>query len=146
MRLKDIMSEPVEAIRPETIVSAAEAKMQQERIHHLVVASGRDVLGVISRRDLAGAPPEAQIGGLMASNVVTASPNMTVRDAANRLRGRGVGCLPVVDRGRLVGIVTIADLLELIGCGVPNTTRWTLPARGPRKARPSADRLRLSYT
>ncbi len=40
-----------------------------------------------------------------------------MREAANLLRGRAIGCLPVVSGERIVGIVTITDLLELIGRG-----------------------------
>ena len=55
-----------------------------------------------------------------------------------------------MERGRPVGMVTIADLLELVGRGatrpVAESTRWTLKARGPRRARPSKDRRSLEYT
>jgi hypothetical protein len=56
----------------------------------------------------------------------------------------------VVDRGKLVGIVTISDLLELIGRGaekpVTRNTRWTLRDRGPRKDGPSQERIRLVHS
>ena len=51
------------------------------------------------------------------------APEATVRQAANRLRGRGVGCLAVMDDGRLRGIVTTQDLLELIGRGTASQHR-----------------------
>jgi CBS domain-containing protein len=85
----------------------------------------------------------------MSHRVVTAAPTTTIREAANLLRGHTVGCLPVLDRGRPVGIVTITDLLELIGRGVEKpvatSVRWTLRGRGPRKARPNARRNGLAY-
>jgi CBS domain-containing protein len=72
-----------------------------------------------------------------------------VRVAHDLLRGRDIGCLPIVDRARPIGIVTISDVLELIGRGaerpILKTTRWTLRVRGPRKVEPSADRTRLTY-
>jgi CBS domain-containing protein len=45
------------------------------------------------------------------------------------MRGRSIGCVPVVDRDRLVGIVTVSDLLEVLGRGIE---------RPGRKARPVA--------
>jgi acetoin utilization protein AcuB len=70
---------------------------------------------------------------------------MTVRQAANLLRGRTIGCLPVVEDGAILGIVTTIDLLELIGRGaerpVPKTRRWVLKDRGPRR-KPVAGRGR----
>jgi CBS domain-containing protein len=87
---------------------------------------------------------------VMARDLATAGTRDSVRVAANRMRGRTVGCLPVVDGGRVVGIVTTADLLELIGRGVERpiarSTRWTLAGRGPRKRRPTEDRQRTSYS
>jgi CBS domain-containing protein len=149
MRLAEIMSKPVATVRPDVTASAADAEMRRRHIHHLVVASGRDVLGVLSQRDLASAPGDAEVGGLMAQDVIVASPTTTIKDAANRLRGRGVGCLPIVERGRVVGIVTLSDVLRLVGEGdvrpARATQRRVLRARGPRKTRPSPDRSRLAY-
>ena len=73
----------------------------------------------------------------MTSPAVTASPRMTLRQAANLLRGRTIGCLPVVEGGKLVGILTTTDLLELIGRGIERPTakgkRWVMKGRGPRR-------------
>ena len=73
----------------------------------------------------------------MSRDVVTVEPTTTVRQAANLMRGRYLGCLPVVDGGKLVGMVTTSDLLELLGRGAiapsPRAERWTLKGRGPRK-------------
>jgi CBS-domain-containing membrane protein len=38
-----------------------------------------------------------------------------MKEAANLLRGRSIGCLPILEKRRLVGIVTTTDLLELVG-------------------------------
>jgi CBS domain-containing protein len=50
------------------------------------------------------------------------------------MRGRTIGSLPVVEKGRLAGIVTVTDLLDLIGRGVERPVekgkRWTLKHRG----------------
>ena len=45
---------------------------------------------------------------------ITMKPYDTVRRAAARMRGVTIGCVPIVDEGRLVGIVTVADLLDLL--------------------------------
>jgi CBS domain-containing protein len=150
MRLQEIMSRSMEIVPPNTTVAAAKGRMKIEGIHHLVVGSRRQILGVLSARDLIGAAPDAEVSEVMSSEVVTAAPRDTVRDAANLLRGRAIGCLPIVDRGRAVGMVTISDLLELLGKGavrpVGTSTRWTLKARGPRRARPSKDRRQLEFS
>jgi len=150
MRIQEIMSSPVETIPPSTTVAAAKTRMKTEGIHHLVVGGRGQIVGVLSARDLKGVDPATEVSEVMSEDVVTASPRETIRDAANLLRGRTIGCLPVVDRGRAVGIVTISDLLELLGKGaarpVATSTRWTLKARGARRARPSKDRRQLEYS
>jgi acetoin utilization protein AcuB len=73
----------------------------------------------------------------MSAPAVSATSDMTVRKAANLLRGRSIGCLPVMEDGDLVGIVTTTDLLERIGRGVERPVskgkRWILKGRGPRR-------------
>lgn len=112
------------------------------RIHHLVVMNGRAVAGIISDRDLGGARGTRLregrlVGDLMTANVVTAARTTTVREAANLMRGRSIGCLPVLDKGSLRGIITVTDLLSLIGRGaerpVARAQRAVMRGRGQRR-------------
>lgn len=145
------MSTPVAIISATASVGEAKETMKREGIHHLVVVgAGRNLRGVVSARDLVGSRPIDSLADLVSDTVVTATPRTTVREAANLLRGRTIGCLPVVDGGRVVGMVTISDLLELIGKGaerpVARTVRPTLSKRGQRKTQPTDDRQRLQYS
>lgn len=141
MRLQDIMKESVETVGPGDTADAAFERMRRRRIRHLVVMDGSRVAGILSQRDIASA--EARQGRavveLMSAPAVTAEPRTTVREAANLLRGRTLGCLPVLAKGKLLGIVTTTDLLELLGRGaerpVPRPGRRTLERRGPRRER-----------
>jgi CBS domain-containing protein len=147
MRVSDIMSAPVHTIGADEPATAAWEAMRLHRTRHLVVSGeeGR-VIGVISASDLGGKHGELirarrRISDLMTEKLVVAQVETTVREAANLMRGHGVNCLPVCDgRGRLKGIVTIVDLLELIGRGTERPTkaapRAVLKSRGvvPRQA------------
>ena len=122
MRLADIMSSPVATIDVSLPAEAVWNRMQERGIHHLVVTQEGKAVGILSARDLSGPRGVAlrwagTAGDLMTTGIVTARPETTVREAANLLRGRAIGCLPVVSGERIVGIVTITDLLELIGRG-----------------------------
>jgi acetoin utilization protein AcuB len=122
LRVQDVMSTGVRTIQPGASADEAWGLMEMHDIHHLVVVDRSEVVGVISARDLGGKRGAAQRKGvsvedLMHAKPVTAAPADTVRQAANKLRGYGIGCLPVVDRGRVKGILTITDCLELIGRG-----------------------------
>jgi acetoin utilization protein AcuB len=139
MRLQDLMKRSVETITPGESADAAWERMRQRRIRHLVVMDGRRVAGVLSQRDIATVASRAgrTVEDVMSSPAVTAEPDTTVRHAANLLRGRTLGCLPVLEREKLVGIVTITDLLELIGRGAerpaPRPGRRLLERRGLRR-------------
>jgi CBS domain-containing protein len=140
MRLRDIMKTQVETISPNESVQGAANHMRSARIRHLVVQDGRKVVGVVSDRDVANLGSFRQIQTVeevMSASVVTATPDTTLRQAANLLRGRAIGCLPVVEKGKLAGIVTITDLLELVGRGaerpVAKSRRWVMKGRGPRR-------------
>jgi acetoin utilization protein AcuB len=122
MRLMEIMTTDVETASPGEDAERAFQRMRTHRIHHLVVMDGRQVVGVVSDRDLGGPRGKGVRDGrtvseLMSEQAVTASPTTSVRQAANLLRARTIGCLPVVENGRLAGIVTLTDLLELLGRG-----------------------------
>jgi CBS domain-containing protein len=139
MQLKEIMSSPVEVVGPKSSAADARARMTRARVHHLMVTLGRDIVGIVSERDLDGVAPDAFIDQVMSSPVITAPASMTVGDAAKILRGHAIGCLPVMERGRPIGMVTVVDLLTLLGKGAihvhPQTGRFVLWRRGPTHAR-----------
>lgn len=136
MRVRDIMHTKVETIDQDQGAEAAYNLMRLNRIHHLVVTAGPEIVGVLSERDLGGKDREAMRKTLKVLNFMTpyavkAKPGMTVRQAANLMRGWSIGCLPVVDREGLVGILTVSDLLDLVAKGGD-----TVPARTARKPAP----------
>jgi predicted transcriptional regulator len=114
--------------------------MRGQRIRHLVVMEDRRVVGILSERDLGGAGGDSlrrgkSVADLMSRQVVTAAPTATVREAANLMRARAIGCLPIVEDSKLVGIVTLMDLAEVLGRGAQQsptiTSRWK-PTHGSK--------------
>ena len=142
MRVQDIMTTSVRSIPPNLGTAAARHTMRSARVRHLVVVDDGRVIGILSQRDLGGTRDESLPAGtvqdVMRPHVIVTAPETSVRSAANLLRGHDIGCLPVLEGKKLVGIVTTSDLLRLIGQGVEkgveHTTAWTLKGRGPRRA------------
>lgn len=132
MRVSDIMTTRVETVTPGESADAAFARMRSAKIHHLVVMERGKVVGLLSARDL-GRPEERSsrqrktVGELMSSAPVCAGPEMPLHRAANVLRGRNIGSLPVVKGRKLLGILTISDLLEVLG-------RYGTPGREGRRS------------
>ena len=118
MRVEEFMTRRVEAVSADGSAEAALERMRTTRIRHLVVMRGEHLVGVVSPRLRDGGLTKSQtVKDVMTAHVVSATSDMTIRKAANLLRGRSIGCLPVMEHGKLVGIVTTTDLLERIGRG-----------------------------
>ena len=133
MLVFEVMTEGVETVRPAMPATDAWELMRGKRIHHLVVTMGADIVGVLSQRDTGsrlGARARAgqTVADFMSSPVVTVARTETIRVVANLMRGRSIGCVPVVDGKRLVGIVTVSDLLEALGRGIDRPPRADRPA------------------
>lgn len=147
MRVQDIMTTKVQTVSPSTDAAAAWELMRGRGTHHLVVTRGADVLGVFSARDAGGSRGASlrkgrAVADLMSGPVVTVEPDTTIRKAANLMRGRAIGSLVVTSGPRIAGIVTTADLLELLGNGAERPVvagkRWTLKHRTPHRKRATA--------
>jgi acetoin utilization protein AcuB len=123
MRVFELMTNKVTTIPSTAAAGDAWQLMQTARIRQLIVKDGSQVVGVLSESD-AGGPhgaalrAGATVADLMDPHVVAVKRQDTVRKVANLMRGRGVPCLPVIEDGRLVGLITDGDLLALLGRGV----------------------------
>lgn len=112
------MIRDIQIIRASASIAEARAAMKSKRVHHLLVRDGREIVGVVSQRDFGVRPGTAEkqrVADVMAPDLVTGKPNTTVQQAARLCRGRSIGCLPVLDGHKPVGIVTTTDLLALLG-------------------------------
>jgi CBS domain-containing protein len=146
MRVAEVMTRNVQTVQSQTSAADAWGLMRRHGIHHLVVMHGAAIVGVLSSRDTSGpggaiVRARSTVGDLMTTGVVTVRENETIRKAANLLRGRTIGCVPVVEKGRLRGILTVSDLLGLLGRGVDRPSRprrHDLRFRTPHRSRKQA--------
>jgi acetoin utilization protein AcuB len=123
MRVQDIMTNSVRTVPQTTEAAAAWELMKKDGIHHLVVIRGSDVLGVLSAHDMGGRTGARvrkgrTVADLMTRHILTVKEEDTVGRVSHLMQGRSIGCLPVLRRGRLIGIVTTSDLLQRLGDGV----------------------------
>lgn len=132
MTLKDLMKTHVTTIGPDDTLHLADGIMSLGGLRHLPVVSGSALVGILTHRDILRAPtafhgfasdPRAVLRALsvkdvMTREVVAIDASATVQEAAARLLKHKVGCLPVLEGGALVGIVTTSDLLHaIVGAG-----------------------------
>jgi CBS domain-containing protein len=109
---------PLLTVGPREPLDLAHALMKGERVRHLPVLDGDKLVGVLSQHDVlaavgTSAPPEEKravlVGDVMSAPAITVGPERRASQAAELLRRRRLGALPVVRAGRLVGMVTTAD-------------------------------------
>lgn len=123
MLVRDIMRSPVVTVSTDTTLQDAYRTMREKGFRHLPVLKDRKVMGVITDRDLRLAtsslaptpfPPASPVSDVMSRPPLTADPLDPVEDAAYTMRNRKIGCLPVLENGELVGIITGLDLLDAL--------------------------------
>ena len=118
MKLRDMMTHPVVRIHPEESVAVAARTLARYNIGALPVCGGDGrICGVVTDRDLvtrciaAGRQPGATPGrDVMTTQVVSARPDMDTATAAYLMGKQQIRRLPVVENGRLCGMVSLADL------------------------------------
>lgn len=114
MYVRDLMTPRVISITPMETLGAARQQLRENRIHHLLVIDKESVVGVLSYRDLIGREDAVRVADVMSRDIVTVEPWETVRSAASRMLGRTHGCLPVVNAGKVTGVLTTTDLIRAV--------------------------------
>ena len=114
------MSTDLFTVRPTDLVDLAASVMEWEHIRHVPVEDddGR-LVGLLTHRDLlrlvarGGQDQEVLVEDMMIRDPITVTRNTPTLEAMRKMRERNVGCLPVVEGERLVGIITAQDLIRV---------------------------------
>lgn len=120
--VRQIMNRDMFTVRPDDAAELAANLMEWQKIRYVLVededgrltgvVSHRAVLRMLLRRREQGRPTLA-VRDIMRPDVVTVGPDTPTQQAIDLMRRNKVGCLPVVEDGRLVGVLTEHDFLEL---------------------------------
>ena len=126
--IADIMSTRVVTVEMDDRLTVAKEIFDQASFHHLLVVDEYQLEGVLSGRDLLraispnlGSSAETardletlqkRVHQVMTRNPVTVAPHINLDTATRMLLDNNIGCLPVLEDGKLVGIVTWKDLLR----------------------------------
>ena len=134
LKIKDVMSREVRTVTRNDQLGVADKLMKEERIRHLpVIDESGDVCAVVSQRDLFRGALLRSLGygsraeetllrqvvvkEAMSAELFTTTPDTPVAEAARQMIERRVGCLPVLEAGKLVGIVTETYFVRLVAEG-----------------------------
>jgi CBS domain-containing protein len=131
-RVRDLMSRSVRTVRRNDELAVADRLMSAERIRHLPVVDDNSghVVGVVSQRDLIlnalvralGFGSSARdrsfavisVKEVMNEDVITTTPEAPIDEAARVMVDRRIGCLPVIEDGALVGILSESDVVRAV--------------------------------
>jgi acetoin utilization protein AcuB len=116
MKVKKRMAKKLVTTRKDATVADAINLMKKHSIRHLPVVEDGELLGWVTERDireayLASLIEQVSIGDIMTKDPITISPGANLEEAAELLYRHGIGGLPVVDKGKLVGVITVADIM-----------------------------------
>lgn len=130
MKVRELMTTDVATIGRNDELTIGDDIMKMKRLRHLPVVEEGRLVGMLTQRDLFHAAlstalnfgEKAQkeflktvvVKEVMTEEVLTIDPGADVKKAARLLIEHKIGCLPVVENGKLVGLVTETDLLRVI--------------------------------
>lgn len=128
--------EPI-TVRSDETLEAARRKMDAGKFRRLPIVDDGRLVGIITDRDLrqhVGALERVKVNAAMTEAVVTVTPTVALDQAAYLLVKHKIGAMPVVDAGKLVGIVTSSDMLrafaESLGTSEEGVSRVDLELSG----------------
>ncbi len=127
MIVSEVMTPKPLAVKANETIKRAQELMVENSIRHLPVVEGHELLGIITESDIRGAfldersnkkvrvldPSKMKISDYMTHNPMVVFPETHVEDAALVIYKNKIGALPVVRRNRLVGIISIMDILGI---------------------------------
>jgi CBS domain-containing protein len=124
-----MMGSPV-TLKPGDTLDLANDVISLGRIRHIPVVDDGRLVGLLSERDLIGAAATTIFGlkqksksallksflikDVMKKKLITVKPDTPIKDAARLMKEKKIGCLPVVNEGALVGLVTTTDILRYV--------------------------------
>ena len=116
MRVSDIMTQAAVSDRPDDSLADAARKMWEQQTGSLLVMDGDDLVGIVTERDVLKAVAtgmavdDTRISQVMSKDLVTVGPGTSLREAAKVMAERWIRHLPVLDNGKLVGVISQRDL------------------------------------
>ena len=105
-----------------TLVDDAVKVMNKNNIGCLIVADGGETRGIVTQRDLlekvlekAKDPRKLMVSDIMTKNLIVGSPHMEIHEAANLMFKKKIKKLPMVENGKLVGLLTLTNVARTVG-------------------------------
>ena len=120
IKVCDAMTEQPVTISPTATVRQCAALMLKERVGALLVKNKENLVGIVTERDIVRKvtskdkkPSSVRAKDIMETELITISPEKDIFDAIKKMRDYDVRHLPVLDRGKFLGLITMKDVLRI---------------------------------
>jgi CBS domain-containing protein len=124
MDAHDIMTRNVFTTTPQTTVRDAARLLDEQHISGLpVVDEAGKIIGVVTEADIISKPGEV-VAEIMSRDVVAVNEDTPVEEIASLLSKRKIKRVPVVNEGRIVGIISRADIVHAVAEGIVVIRQW----------------------
>ncbi len=119
MKITEIMTKAAVTDRPNDALEAAARKMWEQQTGSLLVTEGDDLVGIVTERDILRAvatatPLDTPLSEVMSKDLITIDPRASLREAARIMTEKWIRHLPVLEGGKLIGIVSQRDLAGVL--------------------------------
>ena len=130
MLVRKKMQKNITTITKDERMTTAKKIIKEKNIRHLPVVDGKKLIGLVTNMDIrkSEASPATSleirelhylldkitVGEIMTRNVITIAPDISIEEATTLLHDNKIGCLPVIEDGNLVGLLTEGDVMEIL--------------------------------
>jgi CBS domain-containing protein len=117
--VRDVMSKNVKTVRPNSTINEVVRKMNKFEIGSIIVADSEKPVGIITERDILRRVLEVTVAAeamkakeIMSSPILTIDSQATTEEAATLMNSKRIKKIPVLEDGKLIGIVTSTDIVR----------------------------------
>lgn len=129
MQVRDVMTEATVTDSASDTLRAAAERMWRNQTGSLLVMEDGQLVGIITERDVLRAVAlgaelaTATLDEAMTTEVFTVPPDMELREAAREMAARWIRHLPVVDHGKVLGMISMRDVTGIFAALAPGSVR-----------------------
>jgi len=115
----DVMTRSFVSVLPKTTVSDCSKQMLSKKVGSLIVSEGQKLLGILTEGDIVRSLAKKRdltkimAKDIMTKKIVSVGPNVDMMDALNKMKSKKIRWLPVTTKGRIIGLLTIKDIIVL---------------------------------
>ena len=129
-RVRDYMTSNPQTLGVESTLLDAVLMMRRSELRHIPILEGDRLVGILTDRDVGRFAPsilvtlspqdynrvfeETSVAKVMTRKLVSTTPDAPLSEAVELIHSQKLGCLPVLESGRLVGIITVVDMLRAL--------------------------------